>query len=83
MAIYPLKRLLIVYGLHLADICQAQTEERVYSNLTRKGFISEELFDLDILVFKNPAYTKKNFITHIVIDFNSLVSDIHYYNKKE
>lgn len=81
MEIYPIKKLIIIYGLHLENISRSQNEEKVNSILTGIGFTSEELIELDILVFKNPKYTNQNIRTHIVIDSNSLVSNIHYYNK--
>lgn len=82
MIIYPMKKLIIVYGWHLDNISISLTEERVNRVLTENGFnLSEELIDLDIFVFKNTKYANQSIETHIVIDFSNLVSGIHYYNK--
>lgn len=85
MHILPMKRLIIIYGKHLDRISVRTTpEDRLINILKEKGFeITDDLKNLGITVYRNSEYSNQNLVTHVVINFGNLVSEIHYYTLNE
>jgi hypothetical protein len=84
MHIYPMKRLIIIYGLHLDKIQNHTTEERLIKILKEQSFaVSNDLTDLDIVVFKSSDFTDHSKRTHIIINLGNEITEIKYYTTKQ
>lgn len=84
MHIYPMKKLIIIYGLHLDQIQNHTTEERLVKILTEKSFVvSNDLTDLDIVVYKSSDLSDHSKRTHIVVNFGNEITEIKYYTTKQ
>ena len=84
MHIYPMKRLIIIYGLHLDKIQNHTTEERLIKILKEQSFaVSNDLTDLDIIVFKSSDFTDHSKRTHIIINLGNEITEIKYYTTKQ
>ena len=84
MHIYPMKKLIIIYGLHLDQIQNHTTEERLVKILTEKSFfVSNDLTDLDIVVYKSSDFSDHNKRTHIVVNLGNEITEIKYYTTKQ
>lgn len=84
MYIYPMKKLIIIYGLHLEKIENHTTEERLMKILKEQSFeISNDLSDLNIVVYKSVAFADHSKLTHVVINFGNEITEIKYYTTKQ
>jgi hypothetical protein len=84
MEIYPMKKLIIIYGLHLDQIQNHTTEERLVKLLTEKSFVvSNDLTDLDIVVYKSSDFSNRSKRTHIVVNLGNEITEIKYYTTKQ
>jgi len=84
MHIYPMKKLIIIYGLHLDQIQNHTTEERLVKILTEKSFVvSNDLTDLDIVVYKSSDFSDHSKRTHIVVNLGNEITEIKYYTTKQ
>lgn len=84
MQIYPMKKLIIIYGLHLDQIQNHTTEERWVKILTEKSFVvSNDLTDLDIVVYKSSVFSDHSKRTHIVVNLGNEITEIKYYTTKQ
>ena len=79
-----MKRLIIIYGLHLDKIQNHTTEERLIKILKEQSFaVSNDLTDLDIIVFKSSDFTDHSKRTHIIINLGNEITEIKYYTTKQ
>jgi len=84
MHIYPMKKLIIIYGLHLDQIQNHTSEERLIKILKEKSFnITDDLSELAIVVYKSSDFSDHNKRTHIVVNLGNEISEIKYYTTKE
>lgn len=84
MHIYPMKKLIIIYGLHLDQIQNHTTEERLIKILKEKAFaVSNDLIDLDIVVYKSADFSDHSKRTHIVTNLGNEITEIKYYTTKQ
>ena len=83
MNIYPLKKLIIIYGFHIDNIQIHTAEEYLLKILTKKYFIvNNDLTDLAIVVYKSSLYSDHSKTTHIVINLGNEITEIKYYTTK-
>lgn len=79
-----MKRLIIIYGLHLDQIQNHTTEERLVKILKDKSFvITNDLTDLDLVVYKSSEYSDLSKRTHIIINLGNEITEIKYYTTKQ
>lgn len=79
-----MKKLIIIYGLHLDQIQNHTSEERLIKLLKEKSFVvTSELTDLDIVVYKSSDFSNHSKRTHIVTNFGNEITEIKYYTTKE
>jgi hypothetical protein len=84
MDIYPMKKLIIIYGLHLDQIQNHTTEERLIKILKEKSFlVANNLTDFDIVVYKSLDFSDHSKRTHIVSNFGNEITEIKYYTTKQ
>ena len=84
MHIYPMKKLIIIYGLHLDQIQNHTTEERLIKILKEKSFlVANNLTDFDIVVYKSLDFSDHSKRTHIVSNFGNEITEIKYYTTKQ
>jgi hypothetical protein len=84
MHTYPMKKLIIIYGLHLDQIQNHTSEERLIKILQEKSYtITNELTDLDIVIYKCSAFSDHSKRTHIVINLGNEITEIKYYTTKQ
>lgn len=84
MHIYPMKKLIIIYGLHLDHIQNHTTEERLIKILNEKSFVvTNDLTDFEIVVYKSSDFSDHSKRTHIVINLGSEITEIKYYTTKQ
>ena len=75
-----MKKLIIIYGLYLDQIQNHTTEERLVKILTEKSFVvSNDLSDLDIVVYKSSDFSDHSKRTHIVVNLENEITEIKYY----
>lgn len=79
-----MKKLIIIYGLHLDQIQNHTTEERLVKILKEKSFVvTNDLTDLDLVVYKSSAFTDHSKRTHIVTNFGNEITEIKFYTTKQ
>ena len=79
-----MRKLIIIYGLHLDQIQNHTSEEHLIKLLTEKNFvITNDLSELTIVVYKSANFSDHNKITHIVTNFGKEITEIKYYTTKE
>lgn len=84
MYIYPLKKLIIIYGWHIDQIQNHTTEERLIKILKEKSFVvTNELTDLEIVVYKSSDFADHSKRTHIVTNLGNEITEIKYYTTKQ
>ncbi len=84
MYIYPMKKLIIIYGWHLDQIQPGSSEERLLKILKEKSFVSNlDFTNFDIEVFKSLDFSNHYKRTHIIINLNGDISEIKYYTTKQ
>lgn len=84
MVIYPMKKLIIIYGLHFDKVQNHTTEERLIKILKELSFIvSNDLSDLDIVVYKSADFSDQSKRTHIITNFGNEITEIKYYTTKQ
>ena len=84
MYIYPMKKLIIIYGLHLDKVQNHTTEERLITILKEQSFtITNDLNDLDIVVYKSSDFSDYSKRTHIVTNLGNEITEIKYYTTKQ
>lgn len=78
-----MKKLIIIYGLHLDKVQNHATEECLMKILKEQSFlVSKDLPDLNIIVYKNADLADHSKLTHIVINFGNEIAEIKYYTTK-
>jgi len=84
MEIYPMKKLIIIYGWHLDKVQNHTTEERLIKILKEQSFkVSDDLTDLAIVVYKSSDFSDHSKRTHIVTNFGNEITEIKYYTTKQ
>ena len=84
MFIYPMKKLIIIYGLHLDNVHSHTTEERLIKILKEKSFfISDDLNDFNIVVYKSVDFSDHSKRTHIITNLGNEITDIKHYTTKQ
>ncbi len=84
MYIYPMKQLIIIYGIHLEKIGIRNSEEGLKKVLNDQKFtLTNDLREHNISIYKNREYNDQNKRTHIIINLGGEVSQIDYYTTKE
>ena len=84
MEIYPMKKLIIIYGLHLDKVQNHTTEERLIKILKEQSFIvSNDLTDLSIVVYKSADFSDHSKRTHIITNLGNEITEIKYYATKQ
>lgn len=79
-----MKKLIIIYGLHLDQIQNHTTEERLIKILKEKSFlVANNLTDFDIVVYKSLDFSDHSKRTHIVSNFGNEITEIKYYTTKQ
>jgi hypothetical protein len=82
MHIYPIEKLIIIYGLHIDQIQNHTSEERLITILKEKSFIvTNDLSELAIVVYKSSVYTDHSKLTHIITNYRNEITEIKYYTK--
>ena len=84
MCIYPMKKLIIIYGLHLQNqISVHSSTDKLSKFLNDQSFvITDNLYALSITVYKSSQYKDHIKLTHVVLDFSDNISEIKYYTTK-
>ena len=83
MHIYPIKKLIIIYGLHLDKVQNHETEHRLSKTLKEQLFhIYNDLTDLNIVVYKSELFSDHSKQTHIIINHGNEITEIKYYTTK-
>lgn len=84
MYIYPMKQLIIIYGIHLEKVGIRNSEEWLKKVLNDQKFtLTNDLSEHNISIYKNREYNDQNKRTHIIINLGGEVSQIDYYTTKE
>ncbi len=84
MHIYPMKKLIIIYGLYLDKVQNHTTEDYLIRILKEKSFeVSNDLIDLNIVIYKSSTYSDQTKRTHIVINFSNEITEIKHYTTKQ
>lgn len=85
MHIYPMKKLIIIYGLHLQNGISVHTSaDKLLNFLNDQSFAAtDDLTELRISVYKSPQYTDHNKLTHVVLDFADNIGEIKHYTTKQ
>jgi len=84
MHIYPLKRLIIIYGLHFDKVINHTSEENLIKILKEQSFtISNNLIDFNIVVYKSPNFSDHTKLTNIIINLDNEITEIKYYTSKQ
>lgn len=84
MHIDPIKKFVIIYGLHLDKVQNHMNEKRLIKLLEEKSFrISQDLTDLNIVVYKSADFSDYSKITHININLVNEISEIKFYTTKQ
>ncbi len=79
MQIYPLKKVIIIYGWHLDQIEPHSSEERLLKLLKEKSFeCLDEISDLNIDVFKSTDFNDHCKRTHVTINFSGEITEIKH-----
>lgn len=79
-----MKKLIIIYGLHLDKVQNHTTEERLITILKEQSFtITNDLNDLDIVVYKSSDFSDYSKRTHIVTNLGNEITEIKYYTTKQ
>lgn len=84
MHIYPMKKLIIIYGLHLQNhISVHSSADRLLKFLNEQSFVAtDDLTALNITVYKSSQYKDHSKLTHVVLDFSDNIGEIKYYMTK-
>ncbi len=84
MHIYPMKKLIIIYGLHIDQIQNHMSEERLIKILKEKSFVvTNDLSELAIVVYQSSDFSDHSKLTHIVTNFGNEITEIKYYTTKQ
>jgi hypothetical protein len=85
MEIYPMKKLVIIYGLHLQNHISIglSAADKLFKFLNEQSFIvTHNLTELEITVYKSSQYKDHSKLTHVVIDFGDTIAEIKHYITK-
>jgi hypothetical protein len=84
MHIYPMKKLIIIYGLHLQNGMTVHTSaDKLLKFLIDQSFIiTDDLINLNITVFKSSIYKDHSKLTHVILDLADNIGEIKYYTTK-
>lgn len=85
MHIYPMKKLIIIYGLHMQNGISIHTSaDKLLKFLIGQSFTATaDLSELSITVYKSPKYKEHSKLTHIVLDFVDNIGEIKFYTTKQ
>lgn len=85
MEIYPMKKLIIIYGIHLQNhISVHSSADKLLKVLNEQSFaVTNDLNDLSITVYKSSQYKDNSKLTHVVIDLSDNIGEIKYYTTKQ
>jgi len=84
MHIYPIKRLIIIYGLHLDKVQNHATDEQLIKTLKEQSFlICNDLSDLNIVVYKSELFSDHSKLTHIITNLGNEITEIKYYTTNQ
>lgn len=84
MTTFPMKKLLIIHGIHLENIITLSTsEEKVIELIHEKSFdLVASLKDQNVYVYKSDLYLDYSKQTHIIINLGDMVSELRHYTDK-
>ena len=79
-----MKKLIIIYGLHLDKVQTHTSEERLIKILKEQSFVvSMDLPDLNLVVYKSADFSDHSKRTHIIINLGNEITEIKYYTTKQ
>ena len=83
MKLHPIKKLIIIYGLHLEKIEIHTDIGNTLKRLEEKRFfLSQSYAELNIEVYKCYDFLDLTLLTHLVIGFSNEITEIRYYKTK-
>ena len=80
MQSYPMKKLIIIFGLHIDRVQTRSAVDNLLKVLSEKKFtLTQSIPELSIDVYSCPDFSDHTKLTHVVIGFSNEISEIRYY----
>jgi hypothetical protein len=84
MSIDPLKKLIIINGVHLGNIPEYCTESKLFSILNQDSFkLVNEIKEIEASIYESSNFNDYSKQTHLIINLDDLVSNLKYYTTKK